>query len=405
MTARKILYIVSHWSGAPEYGAQQRVQQVGRLLNKVGHVNMVVLNNEGAGEQWRAATEAEFNIARVINVQPIESRGVLERLQHEFDSRYLRTVPSVISPADRQAVLSLSSQHDVVWIHTIRTANTLGIYRWSHSVLDIDDIPSRFYESAAINEPNLRRRLIDWRMSYIWRRREKRLGERFDVLTVCSESDRRYLSTDRAYVLPNGFRSLSKVERCPSKPPRIGFIGTFQWQPNVEGVRWFCHSVWPVIKGQISGARLRVVGEGTEMASQWGEDVDGLGRIQDVGNEIATWSVMIVPIRIGGGTRIKVLEAFARRCPVVATKLGAFGYDIHDGQELLLADDHAVFASRCLEVIESSKLAEALVDRAHQKFLKSWTWESYESVVGSAVQRVCEQARHSGASGFSPGVG
>ena len=390
MAAGKILYIVSHWSGAPEYGAQQRVQQIGRLLKKTGDVNMVVLTNGDEGERWRAATEAEFHIARIIKVQAIDSRGLLGRFRHEFDSRYLHTVPSTIASVDQQAVLDLASQHNAVWIHTIRTANTLGIYRWPHSVLDIDDIPSRYYRSAAVNETSLRRRVMDWRMSYIWSRREKRLGERFNVLMVCSESDQQYLSTDQAYVLPNGFRSLPKVERHPSRPPRVGFIGTFQWQPNIEGVRWFCHSVWPVIKGQIPGARLRVVGEGTEMASQWGEGVDGLGRIQDVGEEIATWSVMIVPIRIGGGTRIKVLEAFARRCPVVATKLGAFGYDIHDGQELFLADDHAAFASRCLEVIESPQLAETLTDRAHQKFLNSWTWESYEGVVGRAVERAAE---------------
>ncbi len=390
MIARKILYIVSHWSGAPEYGAQQRVQQIGRLLKKAGHVNMVVLHNEGEGEQWRAATEAEFNIACVIKVRPTGASSLFGRLRHEFDSRYLRTVPATIGSADQQAVLDLSSQHDVIWIHTIKTANALGVYRWPNSVLDIDDVPSRYYRSAAVNEVSLQRRVMDWRMSYIWRRREKRLGERFNVLMVCSESDQRYLNTDRAYVLPNGFRSLPKVDRCPSKPPRIGFIGTFQWQPNIEGMQWFCHSAWPIIKGQIPEARLRVVGEGTGMASQWGEDVDGLGRIKDVGDEIATWSVMIVPIRIGGGTRIKVLEAFARKCPVVATKWGAFGYDIHDGQELLLADDHATFASRCIEVIESPQLAETLVDRAHQKFLSSWTWESYAGVVSGAVQRAAE---------------
>lgn len=352
---------------------------------------MVVLKNDGDTEQWRVATEAEFNVAEVFHVRPIGSNGLMSRLRHEFDSRHVQTVPAAIGWADRQTLLNLSRQHDVTWIHTLKTANILGVYHWNHSVLDIDDIPSRFYHSAMLNGHSIQRQAIDWRMSYIWKRRERRLAERFSVLTVCSENDRQYLGAKQAHVLPNGFQSLQNVARRPSQPPRIGFIGTFQWPPNSEGVRWFCGSVWPFIRRQIPDARLRVVGEGTEVASQWGENVDGMGRIHDVGDEFATWSVMVVPIRVGGGTRIKILEAFARRCPVVATNLGAFGHDIQDGVELCLADAPETFASRCIEVIESPQLAETMVDRAHKKFLKSWTWESYQQVVQHAVDLAMER--------------
>src|SRR5207248_2505937 len=98
----------------------------------------------------------------------------------------------------------------------------------------------------------------------------------------------------------------------------------------------------------------------------------GRGPSRERGEGIATWSIMIVPIRVGGGTRIKVLEAFARRCPVVATSLGAFGYELHDGDELFLADDPKLFASRCIELIQSPELGEAIADRAHRRFLRRW---------------------------------
>jgi len=340
MSVPRILYVVSTWPGAPAFGAQQRVLSIGRLLNKIGTVSLIVVDAFGEEERWRDATATEFNVAGVVKVQSVTANRMSERLRREFDPRYLDTVPSGSAArlTDRQAVLDLARQHDVVWVHTINVANLLGIYQWPHSVLDVDDIRSRVYESLAHARTNFARRMLDHRMSLIWKRRERTQAERFNVLMVCSEDDRRYLGMDDVHVLPNGFERVATIERFPSQPPRIGFIGPFPRYANVEGVRWFCADVWPRIKKQVPDACLRVVGEYTETASKWGEDIEGLGRLEDVGPEIGTWSTMIVPIRIGGGTRIKVLEGFARRCPVVSTSLGAFGYDIQDGEEAFLAD-------------------------------------------------------------------
>lgn len=384
----KILYIVSHWPGAPTYGAQQRVLEIGRLLKRVGSVSLVVVDESGYEKRSREKTEAEFNLARVVTVKPVSSKGLGARLRHEFDAGYLNTVPSVADPTERQAVHDLASQHDLVWVHTIRTANLLGIYRWPHSVLDIDDIPSRVYQSAARVAASFVRRMLDHRMSLIWKRREQRLAKRFDVMTVCSEDDRRYLGMNQVRVLTNGFQRLSNVERCPTQPPRLGFIGTLRWGPNIDGVKWFCAKVWPRVKEQLPDAELRIIGDATDPISGWGDMVVALGRVEDVGPEIATWSAMIVPIRTGGGTRIKVLEGFARKCPVVATKLGAFGYDIEDGEEAYIADDPVLFALRCIELMKSSEIAEGMADRAYCRFLKCWTWESYEDIVCAAVESV-----------------
>lgn len=377
----KILYIVSHWPGAPTYGGQQRVLEIGSLLKRVGSVSLVVVDEHGHDKRTREKTEAEFNLVRVITVKTASFKGLQERLRHEFDAGYLHTRPHTVDPTERQAVLDLANQHDLMWVHTIRTANSLGIYRWPHSVLDVDDIPSRLYQSSAQVAASFERRMLDRRMSLIWKRREKRLADRFDVMTVCSEDDRKYLGMNHVRVLPNGFQRLSNVERRPTQPPRLGFIGTFRWNPNEDGARWFCAKVWPKIKEQLPDAELRIIGDGTEQASGWGDEVVALGRVEDVGPEIATWSAMIVPIRMGGGTRIKVLEGFARKCPVITTKLGAFGYDIKDGEEAYIADDPALFALRCIELMKSPQVAERMADRAYGRFLKSWTWDSYEHIV------------------------
>jgi glycosyltransferase involved in cell wall biosynthesis len=96
---------------------------------------------------------------------------------------------------------------------------------------------------------------------------------------------------------------------------------------------------------------------------------------------------MIVPIKVGAGTRVKVAEGFARRCPVVATTIGAFGYDVENGREVLLADRAGDFASACILLLRNPEFGEALSERAHKLFLARWTWDSFESHVGAAIQQ------------------
>jgi len=117
-----------------------------------------------------------------------------------------------------------------------------------------------------------------------------------------------------------------------------------------------------------------------------GPDIIGLGWLEDPGDEIASWSAMIVPIKVGGGTRVKVAEGFARRCPVVATTIGAFGYDVENGREILLADRADDFASACILLLRDPEFGEALAERAHKRFLERWTWDSFEGTVGRVVQ-------------------
>jgi glycosyltransferase involved in cell wall biosynthesis len=118
-----------------------------------------------------------------------------------------------------------------------------------------------------------------------------------------------------------------------------------------------------------------------------GPDVDRLGWMLDPSDEIATWSAMIVPIQLGAGTRVKVAEAFSRKVPLVSTRLGAFGYDVADGKELLLADTPAAFARACIHMIREPGEAATMAQRAWKLFLNNWTWDAIAPRVWSAAEQ------------------
>lgn len=383
-----ILYISSHWPLSHSYGAQLRVLKIGRLLKRIGDLSLIVVKGRSPIDSatWHCTTQ-EFNLKAVIQTEASDRSGVMHRLRHELDPAYLATFPDKVSEEDREKSLKWFREYDLIWVHTMRTANIFQVESWPHAVLDIDDIYSRLYSSSAQTGAKVVRRLLDQRMSWIWRRREARLLGRFNVVVVCSEGDREYFgNSQRIHVVPNGFDvpEAVPIER-QSIPPRLGFIGLFHWKPNEQGIKWFIQEVWPFIKREVPAVALRLVGSGSEAFSDLGSDIQGLGWVADPGPEIATWAAMVVPIRMGGGTRIKIAEGFARQCPVVSTSLGAYGYDVANKEELLLADSAEAFAAACVSLLQNSNLRNRLTEKAFAKFQERWTWNAVASRVEAAV--------------------
>jgi glycosyltransferase involved in cell wall biosynthesis len=259
-------------------------------------------------------------------------------------------------------------------------------------VLDIDDVPSTCERATLRVESGLRARLLTIRRLASWRRREKLLSDRFTVLTVCSDEDRSYLRgiglKAPLHVIPNAFAKPSfEPIRCPATPPRIGFIGLLEHFPNRDGIEWFTSQCWPRIKRELPGVRLRLVGLGSDGPLKLhATDVDGLGWLADPAEEIGTWSAMIVPIRLGGGTRVKIVEGFGRKCPIVSTSLGAHGYKARDGYDMYIADSAEAFSDACIKTICDPIGAAQVAERAWGEFLQSWTWDAICPMVWSAAE-------------------
>ena len=382
----RILYITGHVPYAQAYGAQLRVLNLARQLGKLGRVSMVLVLPEGFEPDGLASTREEFCLKYIARTRPAPHRGLIERVRHELDPDFMNTNCESVSEEDRRAVQELMAQHDVVWVHTVRVANAFRIHRWPHTVLDIDDLPSGVYKTGT-QKTTLARSLLDRRMAFIWSRRERALRKRFDVLAVCNPSDRDQLQGDtQVHLVRNGFSNPTRVvSRCTASPPRLGFIGLMQYAPNRLGIEWFIERVWPSIRRQTPAARLRVVGRGAEMLAVADDHIDLLGYLEDPAAEISTWSGMIVPIRTGGGTRMKIADAFSKRCPVVSTSFGADGYEVKDGDEVLLADEPAGFAQACVRLLNDHELGERLAASAWQRFSRQWTWDAIGSSAAAAV--------------------
>lgn len=214
----------------------------------------------------------------------------------------------------------------------------------------------------------------------------------FDRVYVCAEGDVSRLPgyvRSRVVVLPNALPMPAPVPPAPdSEKVEVLFVGTLDYFPNAEGIAWFAREVLPAIRKRTRRpVALRIVGIGfsplvAALAALPG--VDLVGYAADVRAWYARCRLVVVPIRAGGGTRIKVLEAFALRRPVVATTTGAEGIAARDGEHLLLADDARAFADRCLRLIEEPGLGEWLAANAFALFSTRYELAALARIVAAA---------------------
>jgi glycosyltransferase involved in cell wall biosynthesis len=165
----------------------------------------------------------------------------------------------------------------------------------------------------------------------------------------------------------------------PLSPTTIGFLGSMDWLPNIEGVRWFHEHVLTELRRRCPGLRLLVIGRSppASLTALAKDDplIEFTGTVPDVRPFVQQCHAMIVPLLTGGGTRIKILEMMAAGRPVISTTVGAEGLGMEHGKHLLLADDASSFADECANVLKDSGLVNQLCAAALQRVQSEHSWE------------------------------
>lgn len=228
-----------------------------------------------------------------------------------------------------------------------------------------------------------------------WRRLQRAWAARVTATVVCSELDAgraRAGGIPRVEVVPNAYRVIADPvgRRAVADPPIVMFQGLLHYPPNAEAARYLVRDVAPILRDLVPGVQLRLVGK-TMPALDGLDDpprVTLVGQVPDMAAELAVADVVVVPIHFGSGTRLKVLEAFAQRIPVVSTTLGAEGLGAEDGVHLLLGDTADDLAGACARLLRDQDLRGRLVERAHELFLERYADDVVAATVGDLARRV-----------------
>ena len=294
------------------------------------------------------------------------------------------------SQSDQTLFMELVKKHDMVWFHTLGASEPFNINQLSNSVMDLDALNQFKYKQLAQVQPALRLRLSAKIQAYKWNRLERAVFKQYKRIVVCSEQDRAYLNGgDETCIIPNGYiRPDTPPEWTEPDPLRIGFIGLLSYGPNRDGLIWFRDAVWPIIRQQKPEMRLRIIG--TLPSKKDTVESDGFeytGYLDDTAEEMKTWSSMVVPITYGGGTRIKILDAFSKKCPVIATPIGAYGIQGMHREHLLMTESPDEFAKYCLDLSSQPEQGESLAEAGWELFQGKYSWD----VIGASIREVVDE--------------
>lgn len=191
---------------------------------------------------------------------------------------------------------------------------------------------------------------------------------KFDGILAVSEPDRQWARQHAPgatlELVPNGVDTDYFSPRPPSGSSRtLVFTGLMDYPPNVDAAAWFCEEILPLVRRRYPDISLRIVGDKPsprvlELARI--EGVDVTGRVPDIRPYLSDGLALVVPLRSGGGTRLKILEAMAMQRPVISTRQGAEGLDVTPGADILLGDTALEIAEHIFSLIEKPGLAEGL---------------------------------------------
>ena len=298
----------------------------------------------------------------------------------------------------------VGDRYDIVWFGTPATFAWVGRPQLGPTVVDLIDLED---QKARQRAGLLRERPADGLASSIrqtlaaaqtnknardWRTFQRSVADQVDRVVLCSDADVRRSGLPNAVVVPNTYPrpERSGDHGTVGEPPTILLQGSFNYGPNMDAVEWLLGQVAPPLWERVPGAEIRLVGNTVPGVRRWHRPpaVTVVGSVPEMEPELARADIAVVPLRIGSGTRLKILESFAHRLPVVSTTLGADGLDVRDGVHLLLADTAEDFAAACQRLLVDTDLRKRLVDAAEDLYLRSYEWSASRDRVQQLVRDV-----------------
>lgn len=387
----------------PRSGAGTRVFNLLRVLSSGNEIDLIARArrgemSDGLLENLRACCRSvQVEVASEISPRRkrlLQLRSLVDRRPMQYRLFFTPGVQVAIDRALDQRT------YDVVMLEH----SFMGYYSFhghALTVIDQHNVESEIFLRSGQAERSLVRRAYNWIEYWKYRSDERRFCRSADLVLAVSDRDRatmvRWGAMPSCVVIPNGVdtRYFMPTEEQDKTVPaaHVLFTGTMNYSPNIEAMLYFCAEIWPRVLEREPEATLQIVGhspppEIVKLSNV--RNVSVVGSVPDVRAYLARAQVVVAPLRIGGGTRLKILEAMAMARPVVSTSLGCEGLDLEAGKHLLVADQPEAFALQVTELLRDRTQRAALGGAARGLVTQQYDWRA----LGGRMEHVlCDALR------------
>jgi len=386
----KVLFIAGACPYPPDSGGTVRTYNLLKRLSARQEITLVA--PEKPGVDLRNAFDGA--LANVITVPA--PRRTAARTVRSLISPLPYIVQAHSNPAMNAAVRSAlaSGGFDLVHCDSISVAPAVPRGASISKVFNAHNVEAVIWERYLANQrrpwmiPIIRSQLAKVA------RFESTLPSLFDCCVTVSEEDRdqmrrRYGASD-VVVVPNGVDLDYYTPLADPNEPTLAFVGSLDWRPNQDAVRRLAESIWPRIRSDRPDARLSIVGRRPpgwmrRLCREPGVSLHA--DVPDIRPHLAAAALIVVPLRIGGGSRLKILEAMAAGRCVVSTTIGAEGLDARDGEHLVIADDPARFAQQCVSLLDDPARRQVISRSGRALVETHYGWDKATSSLEQAWAR------------------
>ncbi len=262
-------------------------------------------------------------------------------------------------------------------------------------IIDLHDVDSLIEYRNFKNAHGLRWKTFSF---FEWKKMvhyEKRIYRLFDRCLTVSEEDKRLLlfispNTDVS-VIPNGVDTEFFKNSNPDswEPKTLFFVGS-SWPPNVDGILWFCKEIFPLIKREVPDVKFYIIGgigKDERIRSLSDERIIITGYVDDVRPWMEKSAISIVPMRLGGGTKVKILEALSMEKAVVSTSIGCEGIEVTNGENIIIADTPQDFAKAVITLFKDARLCRRLGNNGRKLVKETYDWK----IVGNCLEEAYKE--------------
>ncbi|MGD0312705.1 MAG: glycosyltransferase [Acidimicrobiales bacterium] len=394
----KILYVANFFPWPPTNGGLIRSSTAVEALAQLGDVDLFALYDQRLYDGRGPAEHVPPGVALSrVGAVPYPQIGPSLRWRAAWLAQGRAPMEIVMRRSDTAPGAAFrrwaAERYDLVWFATPGTFDWLGRPALGPAVVDLDGLEggkerrrARTMQSSWSGDgpAGLVRRWLATAQTRLnardWDAFQRSVAGHVDRVLFSSATEVHRSGLANAEVVTNTYPRPTRPagRRGVGDPPVVLFQGTFDYAPNIDAAEWLVGEIAPRIRSLVPGVQIRLVGRTTPGLDRLHRppDVTVVGYVPEMGPELARADLAVVPLRFGSGTRLKLLESFAHRVPVVSTAMGAEGLDVLDGVHLLLADDPDAFAAACEHLLLDLDLRQRIVDAAEQRYL-----ERYESSV------------------------
>jgi sugar transferase (PEP-CTERM/EpsH1 system associated) len=402
---KRFLYFCGRSAWPPDTGAKLRNWHLPHAAARHAEVTFLSFEDDFTDYRGAAALRSKSDfcapLSRVVTLtrdRPYSIDKLVKSMTGDLPIAVLNYTTRAMAQTVKRLVDEVG--YDAVQIEGVHLGAYLPIFKQAKKrpvlVCDWHNIESEVQRRYAENTPHLARGLAARVLAAKLARYEKTFLREFDAHIAVSERDRRELlaidPSARVHVVENGVdtRLFEGVGAKPVAKDSLVFVGSMDYHANADAAREFAHKAWPLIRAARPDLRFVIVGrnptgEVKALASLPGVEV--AGSVPDVRPYYERAAAAVVPLRIGGGSRLKILEAMAAEVPVVSTRLGAEGLPTRDDVELLLADSVEGLVEPVLAVTRDRERAARLTRAGRALVLSRYDW----SAVGEAMMDLYEE--------------